>query len=109
MNWHTQEINRVKKLTDEMLRYNILDCREAIAANPENPKCGQYTDTMHYCYAELRKRQALAKVEREQNMMARVHRNTSTADVDIALQQKIQRGEKLDDLEMAVAINRGYK
>ena len=57
---------------------------------------------------EMNLEQALAKVEREQNMMARVHRNTSTADVDAALQQKIQRGEKLDDLEKAVAINRGY-
>ncbi len=55
-NWHTTEMKRVAKLPIEALEYTIKDCREAILANPENPKCGQYADTSHYCQMELVKR-----------------------------------------------------
>ncbi|KZX57797.1 hypothetical protein A3709_19430 [Halioglobus sp. HI00S01] len=55
-NWHTTEIDRVSKLCDNALAFTINDCREAIAANPDNPKCGQYQDTIHYCHAEQQRR-----------------------------------------------------
>jgi hypothetical protein len=36
----------------------IQDCKRAMAAMPENPKCGQYADEIHYAGMELRKRGA---------------------------------------------------
>ena len=57
-NWHTTEQNKCSKATDSSLRFIIQDCRDALSANPDNPKAGQYMDTVHYCYAELKKRGA---------------------------------------------------
>ena len=56
-NWHKAEQEKCAKATDISLRWIILDCREALAANPDNPKAGQYMDTIHYCYQELKKRE----------------------------------------------------
>ena len=50
---HTAYIQKVKKLSIESLRYIIQDCREAIAAMPNNPKNGYYADEIHYCNMEL--------------------------------------------------------
>ena len=55
--WHTTEMARVKRLSTSELRFTVGDCREAVEAHPENPKCGQYADTIHYCCAELMRRQ----------------------------------------------------
>ena len=56
-NWHSDEMARVKKLSMDALVFTAQDCREAIAANPDNPKNGQYADTAHYCGMEIRRRQ----------------------------------------------------
>jgi hypothetical protein len=55
-NWHTTEMRRVSRLSVDALWYTMRDCEAAIRANPDNPKCGQYADTAHYCGMELRKR-----------------------------------------------------
>ena len=39
------------------LRYTIKDCQNAMAAMPDNPKCGYYADEIHYCAMEIKRRQ----------------------------------------------------
>ena len=56
--WHSAYQSVCKRRDNESLRYVIEDCRSAIRANPENPKCEQYQDEIHYCAMELHKRQA---------------------------------------------------
>ena len=53
--WHTQEMKRVSKLPCDQLLFTRKDCLEAMIANPDNPKNGQYADTAHYCGMELAK------------------------------------------------------
>lgn len=53
---HTEYPRRLRSRSVAELRYTIADCKTAIAANPENPKCGYYADEIHYCAAELRRR-----------------------------------------------------
>ena len=55
-NWHTQEMARIAALSEDALIYTMNDCAEAIEANPENPKNGQYMDTIHYCGMEMKKK-----------------------------------------------------
>ena len=50
---HVAYQKKVKGLSGDELRFIIQDCKEAIAAYPENPKCGYYTDEIHYCTMEL--------------------------------------------------------
>jgi hypothetical protein len=50
---HTEYMKKVKKLSEESLRYIIKDCREAMSAMPNNPKNGYYADEIHYCNMEL--------------------------------------------------------
>ena len=38
------------------LLHVMQDCAAAMAANPDNPKCGQYADERHYCAMELERR-----------------------------------------------------
>lgn len=54
--WHSDYLAMVKKLPNESLRYIIEDCRNAMAANPSNPKWGQYADEVHYCHMEINRR-----------------------------------------------------
>lgn len=53
---HNAIVARFKNLSDDALNYVIKDCHEAIAANPDNPKCGEYTDTALYAAQELHNR-----------------------------------------------------
>jgi hypothetical protein len=53
-NWHSRYMEMVKTMSTDSLRYVIKDCRNAIEALPENPKCEQYMDEIHYCATELR-------------------------------------------------------
>ena len=50
---HSDYMRKVKTLSVESLNYIIKDCKEAIAALPDNPKNGYYMDEIHYCYMEL--------------------------------------------------------
>jgi len=59
--WHGEYMAQVRNMTSSSLRYVIADCREAIEAMPENPKCEQYMDEIHYCAMELRIRNEAAK------------------------------------------------
>ena len=54
--WHSEYQAMCKKRDLESLRYVLWDCRVAITANPQNPKCGQYADEAHYCAMEITKR-----------------------------------------------------
>ena len=58
--WHSEYMAMVKTMPTDSLRYVIQDCRNAIEALPENPKCEQYTDEIHYCAMELRIRNEAA-------------------------------------------------
>jgi hypothetical protein len=42
--------------TDSQLEFNIQDCREAISANPDNPKIYQYLQDKNACQDEITKR-----------------------------------------------------
>ena len=54
--WHSEYQKLCKKRDIESLRYVLWDCRVAMTANPQNPKCGQYADEAHYCAMEITKR-----------------------------------------------------
>jgi hypothetical protein len=58
---HTVYMQKVKKLSEESLRYIIKDCREAMSAMPNNPKNGYYADEIHYCSMELTSRKKKGK------------------------------------------------
>ena len=58
--WHSEYMAMVKTMPTDSLRYVIQDCRNAIEALPENPKCEQYMDEIHYCATELRIRNEAA-------------------------------------------------
>ena len=54
--WHSETMALYAKKDSDSLIYILRDCHQAICANPENPKCGQYQDQMHYAGMELKKR-----------------------------------------------------
>ena len=58
--WHTDYMAQIKNYTLTGLQYVITDCKEAIRANPENPKCQQYADEVSYCAMELKRREGEA-------------------------------------------------
>lgn len=53
---HAAYQRMVKTKSIESLRFTISDCQQAIAANPDNPKCSHYADEIAYCGMELKKR-----------------------------------------------------
>ena len=53
---HSAYIAKTRTLSDAQLLYIIKDAREAIEANPDNPKAGHYADEIHYCAAEIKRR-----------------------------------------------------
>lgn len=59
--WHSDYQASLKNRDMESLLYIIDDCQRAIEAMPENPKAGQYADEIHYCRAEIARRQAQPK------------------------------------------------
>ena len=59
--WHREYMEMVKTMPTDSLRYVIQDCSDAIEALPENPKCNQYMDEIHYCAMELRIRGEAAR------------------------------------------------
>jgi len=59
--WHSEYQAICKKRALESLRYALWDCRAAMAANPENPKCEQYADEAHYCGMEIHRRRVAAR------------------------------------------------
>ena len=54
--WHSEYQRVCRKRDIESLRYVMQDCRNAIAANPENPKSAQYADEICYCADEINRR-----------------------------------------------------
>jgi hypothetical protein len=55
---HGEYRKQLKEKTVAELQFIIKDAGEAIAANPDNPNNGYYTDEIHYAYMELKRRQA---------------------------------------------------
>tara|TARA_R100001086_G_scaffold68829_1_gene32654 strand:+ start:348 stop:611 length:264 start_codon:yes stop_codon:yes gene_type:complete len=58
--WHTDYMSRTRTMEVAELQYRIKDCREAMEANPDNPKCQQYADEVSYCAMELKRREGEA-------------------------------------------------
>jgi len=56
-NWHTRTMAQHRDKSNDALKYTINDAKAAIAANPDNPKSGQYMDEVHYANMELANRQ----------------------------------------------------
>ena len=54
--WHTNYMRLCKLRDDGSLLHIAEDCRQAIEAQPYNPKCSQYMDEQHYCNMELHRR-----------------------------------------------------
>ena len=54
--WHSETIERLQYVSTDTLCYMIQDCKRAMAAMPENPKCGEYADTIHYAGMALKQR-----------------------------------------------------
>ena len=59
--WHSEYQATCKKRDLESLRYVLWDCRAAMAANPDNPKCEQYADEVSYCGMEIHQRRVAAR------------------------------------------------
>ena len=53
---HSEYQKECKGKSETQLRYIIQDCKNAIAAYPENPNAGYYADEIHYCAMELARR-----------------------------------------------------
>lgn len=53
---HTNYPKSLKTKSDEVLRFIIQDCREALAANPQAEKAGYYADEINYAAMELNRR-----------------------------------------------------
>lgn len=56
--WHSAYQAICKRRDTASLHHVMSDCAAAIKANPENPKCDQYADEIHYCAMELNKRRS---------------------------------------------------
>lgn len=54
--WHSEYMKLCRARDLDSLFYVHADCINAMAANPQNPKCGQYADEAHYCAMEIRRR-----------------------------------------------------
>jgi len=54
--WQINYKKLCKLRDDDTLRYVAEDCRQAVEAQPDNPKCSQYMDEQHYCNMELYRR-----------------------------------------------------
>ena len=54
--WHSEYQKLCRNRDIESLRYVMQDCRNAIAANPDNPKSAQYEDEALYCGMEITRR-----------------------------------------------------
>ena len=59
--WHSENQRVCRNRDIESLRYVLEDCRNAIYANPENPKCSQYADEAHYFGMEITRRERGAR------------------------------------------------
>ena len=53
---HAEYQKKIRKISDEALRFTIEDCQEALRIFPDNPKAGYYQDEIHYCLMELNRR-----------------------------------------------------
>ena len=54
--WHSQTMAEYANKSSDSLIHILRDCNRAIHAMPDNPKCPQYMDEMHYAGMELKKR-----------------------------------------------------
>ena len=55
-NWHSETMALYARKDSDSLIHILRDCHDAIHALPDNPKCAQYMDEMHYAGMELKKR-----------------------------------------------------
>ncbi len=53
---HSGYQKKVRRMSEEALRFVIKDAREAINANPDGHKAGYYADEINYCSMELSRR-----------------------------------------------------
>ena len=60
-NWHKETMAKMKKAPADSLIFIIRDCKEAIKANPDNPKNGRYADEISYAAMEISARRKAAR------------------------------------------------
>lgn len=53
---HAEYQARVKKMDYAALKHVIADCRAVLEIWPDHPNGGYYWDEIHYCAAELKRR-----------------------------------------------------
>ena len=53
---HAEFQKKIRSFEYSSLMYIIKDCKEAIAAQPEGHKAGDYADQIHYCHMEIMRR-----------------------------------------------------
>ena len=53
---HVAYPKRVRKMTNEQLRFVVKDATEAAEAMPSGHKAGYYADEINYCVSELHRR-----------------------------------------------------
>jgi hypothetical protein len=54
---HAAYAARCRRLSAAELLFTIEDCRQSLAAWPDSPNAGRYTDEIHYCSAEILRRE----------------------------------------------------
>lgn len=58
---HSEYQKKVRRMSDEELRFVAKDAQAALEAFPENPNAGYYQDEVCYCGMELNRRRNLKK------------------------------------------------
>ncbi len=53
---HASYPRRCRRMSEAELAFTIADARAALAAMPDGPKAGYYSDEIHYAHAELERR-----------------------------------------------------
>lgn len=64
---HAAYQRKVRKLSEESLRFIISDARKAIEANPDCPEANRWADEINYCASELHRRSQLPWDKRTEN------------------------------------------
>lgn len=58
---HSGYMKKVRKMDKLELLCVIDDCRKVLKAWPDHPNAGYYTDEIHYCGMELKRRADMAR------------------------------------------------
>jgi hypothetical protein len=59
---HAEYMKKTKSMSTAALRHTIKDASNAIKAMPDGENVGYYTDEIHYCNMELRRRNFAGRI-----------------------------------------------